>query len=117
MAPEIVKRAGHDQAADIWSLGIIVLGMYCKIPNSGKLRKDGWRDPLVFGSWLKDLREAVENLDQHFRLLQGQLAESPLARRDAGSIAEELKTKHREDVTARRVAGTIVLPVKRAHTP
>ncbi|PVH67940.1 Pkinase-domain-containing protein, partial [Cadophora sp. DSE1049] len=27
MAPEVVKRAGHDQAADIWSLGIIVLGM------------------------------------------------------------------------------------------
>ncbi|PVH68462.1 kinase-like protein [Cadophora sp. DSE1049] len=104
MAPEVVKRA--------WS-GIIVLGMYNKIPNLDKLRKDGWQDPFVFGFWLNDLREAVENLDQHFRLLQGHLIESPLARRDAGSIAEELKTKYKEDVIVRRVIGTIALFVKR----
>jgi hypothetical protein len=116
MAPEVAKKAGHDQAADIWSLGIIVLGMYGKIPNSDKLRKDGWRNPLVFDSWLKDLREAVASLDQHFQLLQGHLTESPLARRDASSIAEELKTKHKEDVTSRRVTGTTIL-TKRTHSP
>jgi serine/threonine protein kinase len=116
MAPEVVKRAGHDQAADIWSLGIIVLGIYDKIPNADKLQQDEWQDPLVFGSWLKDLQEAVENLDQHFRLLQSHLTESPLARKDAASIAEELKTKHKEDITTRRVTGTIALPVKRTRT-
>jgi serine/threonine protein kinase len=81
MAPEVVKEVGHDQAADIWSLGIIILEMYGKLPDSHKLKQKGWQDRLVFDSWLKDLRVAVRDLDQHFQLLQGHLTESPLARR------------------------------------
>lgn len=33
LAPEIVKYLGHDQAADLWALGILIFEMlYCKTP-------------------------------------------------------------------------------------